>query len=197
MASFIDDVLGKLFPKKSRPIQIKENFIQSDSEKEISEQWEFTKEGTSLLKLVAKNYHFKKSGINSHPEVHILNSPYANGFAVSYDSPFNEKTFSHIFFAFGKRVLDLGYHRVSLDRKIEEINDQVKMTEKQYFKPPLSHVDLSEKINQLYGNISIEKVSIDDKPSFIKVLVTVYSDRLYLDAKPFDEFIDELFETNP
>lgn len=196
MASFIDDILGKLFPKKSKPLSFKENFKQSDIDKEAVEQWTLSEEGESLLALVSKNYYFKKSGINASPEVHILNSPYANGFAVSYDSPLDEKTFSYLFFAFGRRVLDLGYKQVSLDRKIEEINEDVRTTEKQYFKPPLSSADLSEKIDQLFGNVSIEKVSINDKPSFLKILVTVYSDRLYQDAKPFDQFIDFIFETN-
>lgn len=195
MASFIDDVLGKLFPKKSRPLSIKENFKQSDIDKEAVEQWTLSEEGESLISLVSKNYYFKKSGINASPEVHILNSPYANGFAVSYDSPLDEKTFSYLFFAFGKRVLDLGYKQVSLDRKIEEINENVRTTEKQYFKPPLSSADLSEKIDQRFGNVSVEKVSINDKPSYLKILVTVYSDRLYQDAKPFDQFIDYIFET--
>ncbi|RZS98711.1 hypothetical protein [Cecembia calidifontis] len=196
MASFIDDVLGKLFPKRSKPLSIKENFKQSEINKEAVAQWMLSEEGESLMALVSKNYYFKKSGINASPEVHILNSPYANGFAVSYEGPLDEKTFSYLFFAFGKRVLDLGYKQVSLDRKIEEINDSVRTTEKQYFKPPLSRADLSQKIDQLFGNVSIEKVSINDKPSFLKVLVTVYSDRLYQDAKPFDQFIDFIFETN-
>jgi len=196
MASFIDDVLGRLFPKKAKTLFVKENFKQSDVEREAGTDWVLSEEGKSIMALIEKNYHFKTSGMNNYPEVHILNSPYANGFAVSYDSPLNEKTFSHLFFAFGRRVLDLGYNQVSLDRKIEEVNDFVKTTEKQYFKPPLSNVDFSQKIDQLYGNISVEKVSVNDKPSFLKVLVTVYSDHLYQEAKPFDQFIDRLFETN-
>ncbi|SMD41608.1 hypothetical protein SAMN00777080_0133 [Aquiflexum balticum DSM 16537] len=195
MASFIEDVLGKLFPKKSSPVTIKENFTQTESEKENTDSWLTSDEGESLIKLVFKNYHFKKSGINAHPEIHILNSPYANGFAVSYESPFNEKTFSQLFFAFGRRMLDLGYQRVSLDRKIEEIQENVRTTEKQYFKPPLNTADLTQKIDQLFGNVSIEKVSVNDKPSYLKILVTVYSDHLYRPAKPFDLFVEELFES--
>lgn len=195
MASFIDDVLGRLFPKKSKPLNIKENFTQTESEKEKTDSWLTSEEGESLIQLVFKNYHFKKSGINVHPEIHILNSPYANGFAISYESPFNEKTFSQLFFAFGRRMLDLGYQRVSLDRKIEEIQENVRTTEKQYFKPPLNTADLTQKIDQLFGNVSIEKVSVNDKPSFLKILVTVYSDHLYRPAQPFDVFVEELFES--
>jgi hypothetical protein len=194
MASFIEDLFSKLFPKKSLPVSHKENFHQSTADSEELENWLKGDEARDLFGVISKNYHFKKSGIQSHPEIHILNSPYANGFAISFENPLTSKTFSQLFFAFGLRMLDLGYHRVSLDRKMEEINEQVKTTEKQYFKPPLSSADFSQKIDQLYGNVSIEKVSIDDKPSFLKVLVTVYSDHLYQKAQPFDEFIDALFQ---
>jgi hypothetical protein len=197
MASFIDDILGKLFPKKSAPMNVKENFSQSEGEKDMVANWMESEEGMAMLKLINKNYHFKKSGITGSPEVHILNSPYANGFAVSFETPLDEKTFSHLFFAFGRRMLDLGYNRVSLDRKMEEIQENVRTTEKQYFKPPLSSTDFSQKIDQMFGNVSIEKVNINDKPSFLKVLVTVYSDHLYQNAKPFDQFIDDLFQTYP
>jgi hypothetical protein len=193
MASFIDDLFDKLLPKKNTPIHHKENFKQTVSEKEQVANWVLSDEGKKWIDLIQKNYYFKKSGINHAPEVHILNSPYANGFAVSYEEPFDQKSFNGLFFAFGQRVLDLGYQQVSLDRKIEEINQNVRTTEKQYFKPPIANIEPLEKIDQLYGNISIEKVIIDDKPSFLKILVTVYSDHLYQKAKPFDEFIDLIF----
>ncbi|MFN3803244.1 hypothetical protein [Belliella pelovolcani] len=194
MASFIDDLLGKLFPKKSTSIKHKENFTQTEEAIADVTVWAQSTEGKNLLNLVKKNYHFKMSGMNASPEVHILKSPYANGFAVSFDRPFDAKSFSKLFFAFGQRMLDLGYQKISLDRKFEEINEAVKTTEKQYFKPPLSNADFNEKIDQLFGNVSIEKISVNDQPSYLKVLVTVYSDSLYKDARPFEDFMDDLFE---
>ena len=90
----------------------------------------------------------------------------------------------------------MGYRRVSLDRKIEEVHDLVRVTEKYYFKPPLSAADLDNKIDQLFGNISLEKIYLNNKPNFLKVLVTVYADRLYLKAAPFDRFMDQLFKAD-
>lgn len=196
MASFIDEVLGRLFPKKHVPVNIKENFTQSAEEQKSIDKWMTSLEYKELLGLVSKNYYFKKSNINAQPEIHLLNSPYANGFAVSFDAPLTEETFTKLFFAFGKKILELGYRQVSLDRKFEEINEQVRCTEKQYFKPPLSSADLHQKIDQLYGNVSVEKITIDNKPSYLKVLVTVYSDHLYLKARPFEGFVDHLLETD-
>ncbi len=194
MASFIDDIFNKLFPSKEEPLKIRENFTQSEAEKSDSKEWLESDEFKKFLLLISKNYQLKKAGVNESPEVHILNSPYANGFAVTFEPPFTEKTFTELFFAFGEQILDLGYVKVSLDRKTEEIGENVKKTDKLYFKPPLRSEDLNAKIDQLYGNVSVEKVSINNCPSYLKILVTVYSDHLYQEALPFDQFMENLFQ---
>lgn len=183
-------------PSDKSPMKVRENFVVRESDQADLAQWMDSEEYRTFLALIYKNYHFKRTGINDSPQVHILDSPYANGFAVIYEEPFDEKVFSRLFLAFSQRVLALGYEQVSLDRKLEEINDQVKVTEKFYFKPPIQILAEGELISQLYGNVSLEKVSVNNKPSFIKLLATVYSDRLYQDAKPFDQLMDRIFETH-
>lgn len=175
-------------------MKVKENFVLKPAEVADLDVWIDSEESERLFALVYKNYHFKRTQINAHPQVHILESPYANGFAVTYEEPFDLKSFSRLFLAFSRRVLALGYEQVSLDRKFEEINEQVKVTEKFYFKPPLQLPVEGELISQLYGNVALEKVSVNNKPSYIKLLATVYSDRLYQDAKPFDLLMDRIFE---
>ena len=76
----------------------------------------------------------------------------------------------------------------------QEREHLAKETEKFYFKPPLQLPKEGELISQLYGNISLEKIRINHQPSYFKLLASVYSDRLYYDAKPFDELMDRLFE---
>ncbi|OOG75253.1 hypothetical protein [Algoriphagus sp. A40] len=195
MGSFFDELFNKVFkPSEKSPMKVKENFVISEIDQSDLDLWVVSEEAERFFALVYKNYHFKRTGINDHPQVHILDSPYANGFAVTFEDPFDLKSFSRLFLAFGQRILALGYEQVSLDRKFEEIHDQVKVTEKFYFKPPLQVPTEGELISQLYGNVALEKVSIDNKPSFIKLLATVYSDRLYQDAKPFDQLMDRIFE---
>jgi hypothetical protein len=195
MSSFLDDLFKKVFkPSDKSPMRLKENFVIKEIEQTDLDLWIESEESAQLFTLVYKNYHFKRTGINGQPQVHIFDSPYANGFAVTYENPFNAKSFSRLFLAFSQRLLALGYEQVSLDRKFEEINDQVKVTEKFYFKPPIQLPAEGELISQLYGNVSLEKVTIDNEPSYIKLLATVYSDRLYQDAKSFDQLMDGIFE---
>lgn len=195
MSNYFDQVWQKLFPSKETvPLQMKENFTLKDKEVQELEDWIHSEAAISLFSLIYRNYHYKRTQINESPEVHLFTSSYANGFAISYEAPLDLSSFSLLFLGLSRRVLALGYQQVSLDRKLEEINEQVKQTEKFYFKPPLQMPQEGEPITQLYGNISLEKVSINNTPSYIKLLAAIYSDRNYQEAKPFDELMDKLFE---
>ncbi|WP_339716402.1 hypothetical protein [Cyclobacterium amurskyense] len=193
---FIEDLIGKLFTGNANRAVIRENFTRSENEEQEVISWLAAEEGEQVLKMVYDNYHLKKTGIVKEPEVHLFHTSYANGFAVSYDSPFNPENFPKLFFGLGLRTLGLGYRMVSMDRKIDEVNEQVRTTEKLYYKPLVSVDTSSDKIDQRYGNVSIEKIYLDNKPNYLKVLVTLYSDRQYHDAKPFDQFMDKLFKAN-
>lgn len=194
MGGFLEDLFGKVFKGSDKvPVNHKENFTIKDQDWKELKNWEETEEANDLMALIFKNIHLKKAGIAGKPQTHLFESRYANGFAITYDEPLDSKSFSNLFLAFSQRVIDLGYKQISLDRKLEEINQQVKVTEKFYFKPPLQKPTENELISQLYGNISLEKITIDNQPSYLKFLATVYSDRLFQNAKPFDQLLDRLF----
>jgi len=195
MATFFDQILNKLFSNEKTKFVHKENFKQDQFEHQEVEDWLVSEEGKSIFSLVHKNYHFKTAGINANPQIHLLKSPYANGFAITFEEPFTEKQFQLLFHAFGKIILKLNYYQVSLDRKIEDKNQQVKVIEKLYLKPIVDQLDLESKIDQRYGNIAIERVSDGRASSYLKLLVTIYQDHLYQKALPFDQFIEDLFHS--
>lgn len=188
----VNEMLNKLFGGEKSNFRHKENLKYSEEEHEKVKKWMASAEGKLALESTLKSYQLTKSGLQDHPEMYLLNSPYANGFAIAYDPSISEKTFSNLFFAFGVRMLDLGYYRVGLDRTIREEADLVKTTDRQYFKPSVP-ADPGRKIDQRFGNVSIEKDLINGKPRFLKVLVTVYSGQHYRDAHPFEQFIKDLF----
>jgi|UniRef100_UPI004047A514 hypothetical protein len=196
MPDFFDDLLKKIFPARGshQPLSVKENFLLKDKDLQDVEVWGHSEASKVLYDLVYRNYHYKRAQINESPEVHVFSSVYANGFALSYGPPLDVNSFSLLFLGLSRRIIALGYEQVSLDRKLEEVNEQVKETEKFYFKPPLQMPQEGALISQLYGNISLEKIRINQQPSYFKLLAAVYSDRMYHDAKPFDELMDRLFE---
>lgn len=195
MGKFFDDLYSNLFQSSEKlPLNHKENIVFKQSEFQEARDWSTSVEGEAIFAKISKNYDFKKLQLEEMPRVHILDSKYARGFAITYEELFTPQSFSNLFLAFAQRVLALGYHKVSLDRKLEEINDQVRSTEKFYFKPPLQLPVEDQLISQLYGNVAIEKITLNNQPNYLKVLATFYSDRLYQDPMPFEELVTQLFE---
>ena len=194
MNKYLDSIFGKVFGSGNEKVSHKENFVLTDDQISEADRWMNSTEGAELLKRVLKNYYFKKNQINEQPQVHLFSSKYANGFAVSFEDPLNPNSFEKLFHSFAARCLQIGYKKVSLDRKIEDQGQKVVEIEKFYFKPPLQMPEEGELISQLYGNVSLEKYTVDNSPSYLKLLTTVYSDRLYRDALPFEDFMDRLFD---
>ncbi|UCS93757.1 hypothetical protein KZP23_01590 [Echinicola marina] len=189
--TFVENILNKLFPKDKETISHRENAKYGPEDKANVQQWMRSAEGKKLFESIYSSYHLEKIGEVSNPEIQIYRSPYANGIAIFYDFPFNSENFYQLFFAFGERMLALGYDRVSIERSVQEKKQGINITEKQYLKPkPTLMADQTE---QLFGNVTIEKVLVNHQPQMIKILVTVYSDRLYTKAKSFDSFIEAIF----
>ena len=132
MPDFFDDLLKKIFPARGshQPLSVKENFLLKDKDLKDVEVWGHSEASKVLYDLVYRNYHYKRAQINESPEVHVFSSVYANGFALSYGPPLDVNSFSLLFLGLSRRIIALGYEQVSLDRKREGGNEQVKGTEK-------------------------------------------------------------------
>jgi len=196
--SYFDKLVGKLFSgkKPAGTADVHEILKRSQADQQSYDAWKNSEERTQLLHEIAKAYHYKKAGITDELEVHLFNTAYANGFSLTYHPSVPPKTFQHLSEYFRDKVLDMGYRLVNADRRILDRDRYVETIEKYYLKPPLSAEDLSQEtiqVNQLYGNIAIEHVLIDGKPSYLKVLASIYSDRQFQEAHSYDDFITGLF----
>ncbi len=194
--TFFDKISRKLFPQDkavSRP-DVHEVLKRPERDRLAYQDWQHQPECEALVREVAQAYYYKKTNISSELEVHLLNTAYANGFAVSYVPRLPAKEFQHLFEYFKDQVTRMGYRVVNADRRIKDKVTYVETIEKYYLKPPLHRGEIKAgSIDQLYGNVAVEHVLINDRPSYIKVQASIYSDRLYQDARHFDDFADRLF----
>ncbi|MFT6872727.1 MAG: hypothetical protein ACJAVN_001739 [Roseivirga sp.] len=191
--SFFDDVVGKLFGRQSpKAAFVNEVLKRSDQEIQQYEAWKVTENANSLIADVERGYFMKKQGIVSAVDVHLLDSQYSNGFAVSFNDQFSPDSFTFMFDFLKERGLEQGYKLSQGDRRILDKETYEETIEKWYLKPLAE--DLNGVANQKFGNILIEKTEIDRKPSYLKLMANVYQDRLYSEAKPFSELIEQLFK---
>lgn len=170
---------------------------RSTVDQEAYEAWKGSGAQDVLLQEIAKAYYYKKTNISSDLDVHLFNTDYANGFAITYHPKISPKHFQHLSEYFRDKVLEMGYRLVNADRRIIDRDHYVETIEKYYLKPPMSAVDLSKEViqvNQLFGNIAIDHVLIDGRPSYLKVMASIYSDRQFQEAQSYDDFISGLFD---
>jgi len=189
--SFVEKWVKKLFPGQTKVPLLHETLQRSTKEQGQAKQWQGTMSARQLVQSIYQSYHYKKTGIKGTPEVHLFNSAYANGFAVTYAPEVGPKVFAWLLDYLKDEVLALGYRQANADRKVEDKGPYMQETQRYYLKPPVP-INPETKIDQLYGNITLEYISIDDKPSYIKVMANIYSDRLFNNALPFEEFVERL-----
>ncbi|MFA0962909.1 hypothetical protein AB9P05_13985 [Roseivirga sp. BDSF3-8] len=190
--SYIDDILSRLFPRKNRHASVVHEVIRR-SEDYMGRYREWVDTGAGLwMQEMGKAYYYKQAGIGHQLEVHLLHSPYANGFAVFFQEEVARQQARFILDQLRDRVLNSGYRLAQSDRRVTERDNKVKEVEKHYLKPPLSNQ--SDDIDQLYGNVAIELIFVNNRADHLKLTASVYSDRLYKEAKPFDELASALFD---
>lgn len=189
---FFEDVVGKLFGKQEQkqPL-IHEVLERSESELESYEHWFHSERSQDLINDFDRAYSLKKQQVESSLAVHLLQSKYSNGFAISYNDSIGAESFQHLFDYFKNTVEQLGYKLAQADRKLKAKGDAEEEVEKWYLKPLATDLK-SHLVDQRYGNILIEKVSINRKPSYLKLMANIYQDRLYSEAKPFDELYQKI-----
>lgn len=194
--SFFDQVFQSLFSKKeaSNKVLVHEVISRSNAYKASFDEWKGSESCSQLLNDIRTSYYLKSKGIQGQPDVHLLNSPYSNGFAISFSQEkMNAKQFQYLFDWLAKMVEDLGYRQANKDVKILNKGKFIETKEKYYLKP-LQGNEIP--INQRFGNILIEHILIDDQPSYLKLVANSYNDRSYSKAESFEALADYLFKVN-
>lgn len=197
--SFFDKILNQLFPKTDEGItnkqpMISEPLTRKDAERSSYFEWQNSGSYREVLEKLYQAYQTRLQNRQGNWEIHLLQMPAANGFAFTYPTNLAAREFQHLFDLLKDRVLTLNYRLVNADRQIFDKKSFVETKEKYYLKPNIDFQNTGDLFDQQYGNILIELILIDDKPSYLKLVASIYSDRLYTKALDFSELLDEIFE---
>lgn len=202
---FFDDIFKKLFPKRNKTIPlIKENLKRSEKDALEFQIWSSSGDAKYWFARIYESYHLKRQGLPSQDiEVHLFASAASNGIAITYTKAMSSKQFRFIFDKLKESILELPYpyKLYTSDRSHYERTNYVETIEKHYLKPVYGtskeigkELKTDGQLPQFYGNILIEYIQIDGEPSFIRLLANIYSDRLFLDALPFEEMIEKILK---
>jgi hypothetical protein len=204
--SFFDKIIAQVFGNHQVdshiPI-ISEEIKRGDSFKNAYFKWLNEGNYRWLLQKIHQGYELKTKNESADLQIHLLKSSGANGFAVSYSLLMDDKDLQFLLDYLKDRILLLDYKVYTSDRRIFDRKEYVETIEKHYLKPITNkiipenahyHPDNKAIFDQMYGNIIIEYISIDDKPSFLRLMRHYYSDFLYMPARPFEELVNYLLD---
>ena len=193
----VNKLLQKLFGKKSDDFSkvpvVSEELVRSRKEEWEYSEWLSTGKYRNYIDNLQQNLQLRKEGLQPSMDVYLHQSPSANGFFFCNRGDFGNKCMGYMFEYFKDKMLDANYFLQNKSREYEEEPDRVKTTEMYVLKPSQRGRKEGETLKH-YGNVTLEYVLIDDKPSYLKVMSNTYNDRSHIEILPFEEFLDHLLK---
>lgn len=192
---FVDRLLKKLFGGNQESeieemAPVKEKLIRGDKFLYNFREWKDSDRSAAVLTRLSSLHDDVRNG-HETDLLHIHKTPQANGFFFDDRTGVDAEEFSFILDYFKERALDEGYTLYSSEKRYQEKLDSVQEMERHYLKPSIDP-SLELPIDQRYGNILLEYVSYNDKPAYLKVMVSCYSDRNYTEAMDFEDLAVQL-----
>lgn len=190
--SFFDQIINKIFPKEKKNVILTNEVLKrSQHEFDSYDEWHSSDVSKEILDKIFRAYHLKKTDIKDPIPIALFESDKANGFAIANCSTLLDSDYKMLLEHFKKQILSIGYRQSGSNRKVTAEQDRVITKEFYYLKPP---IQMEPPINQRYGNISLELILYDEKPHYLKLMASVYSDRLYSEPENFSDLVEKLFE---
>ncbi|MFQ5446752.1 MAG: hypothetical protein ACE5FF_07450 [Saprospiraceae bacterium] len=122
--------------------------------------------------------------------IDFLDTPSSKGFAVHFHKTAHSRhDATHLFDYLKERVLTLPYNCQISDTRTYSQKDWVETVERHFLKPRPSHAK-NTKLDQQYGNITIELLLRNDAVYNLKFRATSYNDHLYHPADNFEGLME-------
>ncbi|MEM8526190.1 MAG: hypothetical protein AAGG68_16235 [Bacteroidota bacterium] len=169
---------------------IHEVISRSAEEKEDYEHWKKTIVRRRLSDWLSNQYALYKTLPNETDEgIDFLNTPSMKGFVIHFhQTQYSKRDAVHFLDFLKERVSNLNYRTQLSDVRTYSKPQWVESIQKHYLKPRTTFEE-GVKIDQQYGNVSIDLVLRDDRPHHLRFSATSYSDHLYEEAKDFGELV--------
>ncbi len=145
-----------------------------------------------------KAYHFSKTGIQGQGlRAQLLAEQGRQGAVFFYDPSIGPGNFRHFFDLICERVLTLGYHLSTSDQRILHHERYTETIEKHFLKPLPHDCSITGRCLQRFGTVTVDLVSVNDQPGFIRFTSNPYHDAIFTPPDSFDELMATVLDMPP
>lgn len=143
-----------------------------------------------------KAYHLRKGGAGGRRgfRVDLLREEGRQGALFFFDHTIGPGNFGHLYQLLGERVLALGYHRACHDARQRRHQQLRETTEKQLFKPLPTDCTESGRCNQRFGLITLDLVTVNDRPLFIRLSTNPVREDYFTPPYSFETLLQTVFD---
>jgi len=173
---------------------IHEIIVRSSAEQMALENFQGNHVHSGLLDWVKDQFEVsRKNNKDLDGGIHFLNTPSSKGFLIDFKNTNYTKSEIISFFDDLKfRVLNFEYKSYVSDTRTYSKFHYVENIQRHYLKPRISAEEMTNGINQRFGNINIELLSRNDVIWHLKFSATIYDDHNYKTGQDFSTLITML-----
>jgi len=175
---------------------VHEVITRSDAEQEAYRRWRQSPVCRLLIEWINRQYQlFLLQPEQIDDSISFLQTPSSNGFVIHFSTlNYTAAEAMYTFDLFKERILESLQYKPSLSdvRKFRK-SGTVEEVQRYYLKPRIQIQD-GQKINQQFGNVTIEYIARDDRPYQLKISATRYSDRMYTEGRDFGGLFEVLVD---
>ena len=146
-----------------------------------------------------KAYHLRKGGAGGRRgfRVELLHEDGRQGALFFYAPSIGPGNFTHLFQLLGERVAALGYHRASYHERQRQHQRLHEHVSKQFFKPDPTDCSESGHCDQRYGLITIDLVTVNNRPLFIRLSTNPVREPHFTAPHSFEALLQTVFDEPP
>lgn len=164
---------------------------RSEAEKADYEQWKTMLVRRRIMNWLSNQYAiYRIERERVDKALDFLDASSSKGFVIHfYQTNFSKKDVIYLLDYLKEQVLRLEYKVQVSDTRTYNRKNWVETSERHHLKPRTNHAPEIGKIDQKYGNITIEVTLRNDKVHQLKFQATSYKDHLFEDADDFKDLM--------
>ncbi|GAB2942525.1 hypothetical protein GCM10027048_03920 [Hymenobacter coalescens] len=169
---------------------------RSAAEARAYEQWKQAQVYRNWLQPYFKAYHYCKAGLppcHGGLRVQRVEGGGRRGALLLYDPSIGPDNFQHLFDLIRDRTLPLGYYLACSDVRTRRHPRYTETIAKHFLKPTPGDCPDTGRCEQHFGTISIDLISFNAHPGFIRLISNPIEDSVFSPAHSFDELMEAVF----